>query len=697
MPIASSRLRTSVLAIAAPVAFLSTAGGAFLANRAARAELEAQAFERLQLVGQRAAQLTTQYVQDSRRELATLAAGPAVVAAAQLWSREAERLGLHRLPTETLEQRYAETRALSSDLVLARYLESFQAGSDFSRTVLTERNGLTVLATDLTAEFVHAERDWWRGAMAAGHHLGEPEYDASGGVAVVEMAVRIEDPATGEALGVLKGMLRFTRLTRLAAAADEGGGAFVEIVDANGRVLVTPDPRRLLRVTPDQALYPREPRPVTTRAVLDTGVPVLVATVPAENGRWWVVAREPEESALKVAQSISRILMLTGAVGLLVLLLVLAALNRWLGANVTVPVQRAAGITERVAQGDLSAVLGLENQGHGEVAQLLDSVTGMVSQLRHLVSAIRGSAEELAAMAQQISASTEEMSASTQEMAGTSQKLSVKSAEQSEQVKRAADDARQILEIATGLAEGAKAANERNQQLRESAELHRARLLEGSERLSALAGEIEKGADDARTLANLSAEIQKFVAQARTVATQTNMLALNAAIEAARAGEEGRGFGVVADEVRKLALRAAEAAQTTSETVARVLQTVGGTKDRLDRLAGDSQSVREIAEQAASGLADVTLQASDTAKWTGDISQAASRVRHLVEEISERLESVAQGTESFVAAIEQIAASAQQQSASTEEITSSAGQLADASEKLSAGVARFRLYEDERS
>jgi methyl-accepting chemotaxis protein len=403
------------------------------------------------------------------------------------------------------------------------------------------------------------------------------------------------------------------------------------------------------------------------------------------------VVRAPEAEAFAGARTVRLIIGATAGSVLAAMVIGLWFFAGWLERRISRPLQAAALVAQAVAGGDLTTTVPELTTGAGEVHDLLEGLRTMVTELRTLVMGIRGSSEELAAMAQQISASTQEMSASTEEMASTSQRLSDQATEQARQTKEAAADAERILAIATRLADGAKLAAGRSGELRATAEGHRGRLVASGERLAKLAVEVEESARDAETLAGLSAEIQQFVTQAKTIATRTNMLALNAAIEAARAGTEGQGFAVVADEVRKLASQAAQAAQSTSDTVGRVLSGVQTTRDRLRRLAGESAAVRTVADDAARGLEDITGRAVENSAWADEIAAAAGEAKQLVEEITVGLRAVSDATESAVAAIEQIAASAQEQSASTQEVASSAAHLAEASEHLNAGVSRFRL------
>ena len=674
----SSRLRKTLLAIVAPIVLVLVGTGAFVAERLVTGELEQAALERLRLVSRRGATVVNQYLQASQNALLTLALAPAVVTATRAEGARAERLGLHRLSTEELEQRFAQRRMLSADVLLQRYIESFQRGTDLAEVFFTDQHGFNVAASNVTSDFVQSDETWWQEAWTAGRYIGAPEYDESAAVVAIELAVRIEEPVSGQPLGVLKGLLRLSRLATLVASADEGD-ARLEVVDARGRVLISRDTTRLLRTPPEQALFRRDSTIVVDRVVFPDRREELVATTPTNAGRWWIVVRQPVGEAFALATHVRRILFVASILMLALVLGALIVLSGWLTRNVTLPVRSAATVAGRVAGGDLTVQVAADDETRSEVADLLRAIRGMVAELRGLVNGIRTSSEELAAMAQQISASTEQMSASTEEMAATSQRLSDQSSQQADQVRESATQAQQILSIATHLADGARLASQRSAQLKATAEEHRARLLAGSQQLARLAEEVEQGSAEARTLAELSTEVQKFVAQARGIATQTNMLALNAAIEAARAGGDGRGFAVVADEVRKLATQAARAATTTTETVGRVLEGVGKAGERLGRLAEESSAVREIAETAAQGLREVTDQAAENSAWAEEIAGAATEARVLVEGISQRLQAIAEATENFVAAVEEIAASAEEQSASTQEIAGSAAQLAEAS------------------
>src|SRR5881394_816293 len=689
------QLRQSFLVTGAAVALALVTGFALLSSRSASRIVERQANARGQDLATHVASLVDLYLRERRHEAEALAGSPAVVRAALEASQAALRQRLPPLDIPTLERMFNQRRELGGDPDLAAYLRGYAQHSDFAELFFTDSHGYNVLASDRTSDFVQSDEAWWQQAVKTGAYEGAPRYDSSAAVVSLEYDIAIRAPRVAHPVGVLKAVFALARLSQLLAAGDLPGGVRLEVVDAQGRRIVTPDSAELLRPLPQAADIPRESRPATARVVGPDGSADLVVTVPTANGKWWVVFREPERAAYAVARTTATNIVLWTVALFGAALTLLVVFWRRLNRRVTEPVKAAGAIASRVAGGDLSVTVVTERTETAEVGDLLSSVHSMVVALRRLVGAIRTAADEAAAMATEISASTEQMSASTQEMSATCQDLSRRAGEQAQLVRAAADDAGRILQIGVRLAQGADEAVRRNAGLSALARKNKDVLDQSTVQLAQLADEVQKGAAEAEALAKASAEIQRFVVQTKAVATQTNMLALNAAIEAARAGPQGRGFAVVADEVRKLASVAAAAAGDTADTVRGVLTRVQGTRDRLVRLAQVATSVREAAQTAAQGLSAVAGEADANATWSGEIAQSAAEMRALVEEIANRLGAVTQQTETLLASAEELAASGQEQSASTEEIAASANRLAEAADKLTGAVKSFRLLADE--
>ncbi|HYS00520.1 MAG TPA: methyl-accepting chemotaxis protein [Gemmatimonadales bacterium] len=693
------QLRQSFLLMGAVVALVLVAGFALLSSRSVTRIVERQANERDQDVATHVASLVGMYLRERRREAEALARSPAIVRAALDGSQQAISRRLPQLDTPTLERMFSQRHVLGGDPELAAYLRDYVQRSEFSELFFTESHGYSVLASNRTSDFVQSDENWWRQAVTDGLYEGAPRYDSSVAAVSLEYDVAIRAPRLSAPVGVLKAVFPLDRLSQLLTAADAGAGVRLQVVDAQGMLIVggggsgvKPNQADLLHPIPDAAAVPRRERPDTATVPGPSGED-LVVTVPVDNGKWWVVFRQPEGTAYAAARTAAANIVVWTVVLFGATLALLFAFWRRLNKRVTEPVKAAGAIASRVAGGDLSVTV--ERSGTAEVGDLLTSVHSMVVALRRLVGAIRSAADEAAAMATEISASTEQMSASTEEMSATCQDLTKRAAEQAQLVRAGADDAAKILQIATILAAGAEDSVRRNTAVAEVARRNKDVLDQSTVQLATLAEEVNRGAAEAEALARASADIQKFVTQAKAVATQTNMLALNAAIEAARAGPQGRGFAVVADEVRKLASVAAAAAGDTADTVRGVLARVQATRDRLTQLAQGTGVARDAAQTAAQGLGTVAAEAQASDVWGREIAKMAGEMRVLVEEISARLGSVAQGTETLLASAQEIAASSEEQSASTQEIASSANQLAEAADKLTGAVKSFRLLADE--
>jgi methyl-accepting chemotaxis protein len=145
-----------------------------------------------------------------------------------------------------------------------------------------------------------------------------------------------------------------------------------------------------------------------------------------------------------------------------------------------------------------------------------------------------------------------------------------------------------------------------------------------------------------KEIAAASEQTRKIVKTTDEIAFQTNLLALNAAVEAARAGEAGAGFAVVADEVRNLAMRAADAARTTSDLM-------GDITDKVKR--GD-----ELLAVTNAVFKSVSDSCTKVVGLMGEVASASREQTQGIEQINQALADMNTVTQKNAASSEELAA-----------------------------------------
>jgi len=216
------------------------------------------------------------------------------------------------------------------------------------------------------------------------------------------------------------------------------------------------------------------------------------------------------------------------------------------------------------------------------VEQIFSSLKAAVSRLNYSSSELRILAEKEAESSQQLATGSSEQSSALEDTSSSLEEISSMTKQNAENANLAND----LVKEVTRTIQSAKESMVRLSQFMED-------TLKASE------------------------ETKKIIKTIDEIAFQTNLLALNAAVEAARAGEAGAGFAVVADEVRNLAMRAAEAARTTSRLL----------EDTAKKIKNGSQL---------------------SSKTNGEFSQVAEsiiKVDQLVDEITAASQEQAQGIE----------------------------------------------------
>ncbi len=255
---------------------------------------------------------------------------------------------------------------------------------------------------------------------------------------------------------------------------------------------------------------------------------------------------------------------------------------------------------------------------------------GITVSIRKVVDSLNQGADQVASAAAQVSSSGQQMAEGASEQASSIEETSSSLEEMSSMTRQNAGNANQA------------------DSLMKEAKTTVGRANDSMADVTRSMGEIERA----------SQETSKIIKTIDEIAFQTNLLALNAAVEAARAGEAGAGFAVVADEVRNLALRAADAAKSTS-----------------DLIEGTVKKVKE-----GTGLVD------DTGEAFAAVAESAGKVAELVGEIAAASSEQAQGIDQVNTAVSEMDKVTQQNAANAEESASAAEELSAQAEQMKANV-----------
>ena len=162
-------------------------------------------------------------------EAKTWASSSIVVKAARDGHVRHSEEGLVGLPIENIEAQFRTRKSLSSAPEADTYLrQQMDSSPYFAEIFFTDRNGFNVAVTNPTSDFVQSDEGWWQGAWNHALSVSEVGYDESAGVWSVDISVRINDPASGEPVGVMKTVLAIDSVQKIAdrtAAALPGGVA----------------------------------------------------------------------------------------------------------------------------------------------------------------------------------------------------------------------------------------------------------------------------------------------------------------------------------------------------------------------------------------------------------------------------------------------------------------------------------------
>jgi methyl-accepting chemotaxis protein len=345
---------------------------------------------------------------------------------------------------------------------------------------------------------------------------------------------------------------------------------------------------------------------------------------------------EEEFQANAQAYSSSRMLMVSATAISLMLGVILSIV---IARGFSVPLGHAVAVLERVADGDLTALLDVDTKD--EVGRMGLALNRAVEMLNSTLQEVASNAASASSSSQQLAAAAEAIASGAQEQAASLEETSASLEEITAAVRQSADNAQQANQLATGSKD------------------------------SAMQGQdvVAKAINAMSEINTSSAKIAEIISTIDEIAFQTNLLAVNAAVEAARAGDEGRGFAVVASEVRSLAQRSAVAAKEIKVLI----------QDSLHKVDAGSGLVNRSGE---------TLQG---------IVGSVKRVTDIVGEMAASAAEQSTGIEQVNTAMTQMDQVTQSNSAQTEELSATAEALSEQASHLMELVNTFTLSQGGRN
>ena len=305
----------------------------------------------------------------------------------------------------------------------------------------------------------------------------------------------------------------------------------------------------------------------------------------------------------------------------------------WVTRSITQPLNRAVGVAEAVADGDLTQRI--EVTSSDETGQLLKALANMNESLARTVGKVRSGSDTITTASNEIASGNLDLSSRTEQQASSLEETASSMEELTSTVQQNAENARQATHLVVTASDFAT-------------------------RGGAVVGQVVSTMGAIKESSN---KIVDIIGVIDGIAFQTNILALNAAVEAARAGEQGRGFAVVASEVRNLAQRSAAAAKEIKELIGSSVETVDEGARLVDQ-AGETMG----------GIVKAVQQVSDIMQ---QISMASQEQSTGIAQVNQAIVSIDDVTQQNAALVEEAAAAAQS--------------MRDQAEMLAEAVSVFRL------
>lgn len=668
------------------------------------------------------------FIRDSFTIPDLVAIDPSVVEAMRVGAKKAQAESLAQQPIEILEKKFAATKLLEINTNLNNYLKGVIKTTQISEIFFTERNGFNLAYSNPTSDFVQRDENWWQTSQKNGRAIDDPEFDDSANAVVIALSKAVQDPNTGEFLGVIKAGIPVTNLNSNITKFLSTGltrTQTVQVIDARSETLVNtitqesvdPKQQQLIGDKPIFAIaktileVSKDPNQNSDRVVesieKQAGFADVVLKLPIDSsqspttarlqyrGKVFSFATVPNTDLVAIAsvdtaeidevgRNLLNVFALT-ALSLGTLSLILLGYNF---NNLIDKVQQLLQQQKQLTEEQREQKENLEK----EIFLLLDEVSPAtegdltvraslssleISTIADLFNAIIDSLQEIAIEVKQ---STGQVSSSLQENEAAIRLLSEEAIKEAEETRNTLSSveamSQTIWEVATNASQAATIADDTYSTVRDSTNA----IEQTADNIISLRNTVGETAKKMKRLGESSQKISQVVSLIEEIALKTNLLAINASVEASRAGEQGQGFSVVAEQVGMLAEQSAAATKEIAQIVASIQM--------------ETQEVTQAMETGTAQVVDTTRSIESTKKSLGLVLQKSQEINQLMRSISQATVSQANTSQTITGTIQQMTQLSEQSSISSKNIAQSMLETAQVAQKLESTVAKFKVTAD---
>ncbi|MCR5404220.1 MAG: cache domain-containing protein [Butyrivibrio sp.] len=315
--------------------------------------------------------------------------------------------------------------------------------------------------------------------------------------------------------------------------------------------------------------------------------------------------------------------------------------------------------------------------------KVIDTLSGIVSNIKNSVEIVTSSSMELSDMADQISHTADDVSNAVQEIASGA-------TQQADEIQNAASNVGRIGDAVGEVQSSTSQLDTLAGKMKEASEVSSTSLKSLKDASTEMTAKIDEISSTIQRTQEAVNNISSKVEGITSIATQTNLLSLNASIEAARAGEAGKGFAVVAGEIGKLA----EDSRQMADEIKKEMEILLDESNAAVHAAGDVRQGNFDQQQALEGtIESINGMLDDINSTVGGvktISRGADQCESSKNAVVDTMSALSAISQENAASSEETGASMEELSATVTTLASNANELKSIAESLNKDIAFFK-------